>query len=141
MIVSLVLKYEIDIAFDSKVHYSFLFGAFVIDQTQNIDTYVCNKTLFSCNLPKYIMFLRNNLYPFQKRQSRIIYLNRTEIVGRVCARESPPFRPVVGVNEVTTAGSGGGGAAVELLELAARCWAEAPDDRPSFDTINVNYIK
>lgn len=59
----------------------------------------------------------------------------------MCARESPPFRPAVGVNEVNTTAGGGGGAAVELLELASRCWAELPDDRPSFDTINVNYIK
>lgn len=60
-----------------------------------------------------------------------------EIVSRVCARESPPFRPVVGLGEVGSAG----GAAAELLELAARCWADAPDDRPSFDAINANYIK
>lgn len=59
----------------------------------------------------------------------------------MCARESPPFRPVVGVSEVGAAAGSGGGAAVELLELAARCWAEAADDRPSFDTINANYIK
>ncbi|CAB3251122.1 unnamed protein product [Arctia plantaginis] len=68
-------------------------------------------------------------------------MSNKEIVGRVCARESPPFRPAVGVNEVNTTAGGGGGAAAELLELASRCWAELPDDRPSFDTINVNYIK
>ncbi|XP_028025335.1 atrial natriuretic peptide receptor 1 [Bombyx mandarina] len=66
-------------------------------------------------------------------------VSNKEIVTRVCARESPPFRPVVGVGEVTA--GGGGGSALELLELAARCWAEPPDDRPSFDTINANYIK
>lgn len=57
----------------------------------------------------------------------------TEIVSRVCGRETPPFRPVVM--------PGGAGAGPELLELAERCWAESPDDRPSFDTINANYIK
>uniref|UniRef100_A0A2A4JEQ7 guanylate cyclase n=1 Tax=Heliothis virescens TaxID=7102 RepID=A0A2A4JEQ7_HELVI len=68
-------------------------------------------------------------------------MSSKEIVGHVCARESPPFRPVVGVGEVGAAAGGGGGAAVELLDLAERCWAEAADDRPSFDTINANYIK
>ncbi|XP_068620544.1 atrial natriuretic peptide receptor 1 [Battus philenor] len=62
-----------------------------------------------------------------------------EIVRRVCARESPPFRPVVGVAEAGTAAAGG--AATELLDLAERCWCEAPDDRPSFDAINATYIK
>lgn len=67
---------------------------------------------------------------------------RVEIVSRVCARESPPFRPVVCASEGGASGAGGaGGAATELLDLAARCWTEAPDDRPSFDTINANYIK
>ncbi|XP_039759155.1 receptor-type guanylate cyclase gcy-28 [Pararge aegeria] len=64
-------------------------------------------------------------------------MTNKEIVSRVCARESPPFRPVVGLGEVGSAG----GAAAELLELASRCWADVPDDRPSFDTINANYIK
>ncbi|CAG9133951.1 unnamed protein product [Plutella xylostella] len=62
-----------------------------------------------------------------------------EIVSRVCGRESPPFRPVVGAGAGAAAGRGG--SAAELLELAARCWAELPDDRPTFDTINANYIK
>ncbi|KOB79308.1 Guanylate cyclase [Operophtera brumata] len=56
-------------------------------------------------------------------------LTYKEIVSRVCARESPPFRPVVGMTEV--AAGGGGGAAVELLDLAAKCWIESADDRPS----------
>ncbi|CAH2089754.1 unnamed protein product [Euphydryas editha] len=64
-------------------------------------------------------------------------MTNKEIVSRVGGHESPPFRPVVVVGEVGSAG----GAAAELLELAARCWADAPDDRPSFDTINANYIK
>ncbi|KAF9422311.1 hypothetical protein HW555_001901 [Spodoptera exigua] len=68
-------------------------------------------------------------------------MSSKEIVSHVCARESPPFRPVVSVGEVGAAAGGGGGAAVELLDLAERCWAEAADDRPSFDTINANYIK
>ncbi|CAH2042612.1 unnamed protein product, partial [Iphiclides podalirius] len=62
-----------------------------------------------------------------------------EIVSRVCARESPPFRPMAGVQEVGAAS--GGGAATELLQLAERCWCEAPDDRPTFDAINATYIK
>ncbi|XP_026320713.1 atrial natriuretic peptide receptor 1-like [Hyposmocoma kahamanoa] len=69
-------------------------------------------------------------------------MSNEEIVSRVCARETPPFRPVVGVNEVGAGtGGAGAGAAGELLELAAKCWAECPDDRPTFDTINANYIK
>ncbi|XP_026495452.1 atrial natriuretic peptide receptor 1 [Vanessa tameamea] len=64
-------------------------------------------------------------------------MTNKEIVSRVSAHESPPFRPAVVVGEVGSAG----GAAAELLELAARCWADGPDDRPSFDTINANYIK
>ncbi|XP_038211303.1 atrial natriuretic peptide receptor 1 [Zerene cesonia] len=66
-------------------------------------------------------------------------MTNKEIVSRVCAHETPPFRPVVCASE--TGARGAAGAAAELLELAARCWAEAPDDRPSFDTINANYIK
>ncbi|XP_041984749.1 atrial natriuretic peptide receptor 1 [Aricia agestis] len=61
-----------------------------------------------------------------------------EIVSRVCGRESPPFRPAA--PEAGEAGAGGG-AAGELLQLAARCWAESPDDRPTFDTINTSYIR
>lgn len=66
-------------------------------------------------------------------------MSYTEIVSRVCARETPPFRPAVAMSEVGA--GGGGGAVLELLELASRCWVEPPDDRPSFDTINANYIK
>lgn len=58
-------------------------------------------------------------------------------MSRVCARESPAFRPVVAAG----AGTAGGGAAAELLELAQRCWIDCPEERPSFDTINANYIK
>ncbi|XP_031765770.1 atrial natriuretic peptide receptor 1 [Galleria mellonella] len=70
-------------------------------------------------------------------------MSNKEIVSRVCARESPPFRPVVGVSDGGAVGAAGGGAgaAAELLELAARCWAECPDERPTFDAINANYIK
>ncbi|CAH0713160.1 unnamed protein product, partial [Brenthis ino] len=64
-------------------------------------------------------------------------MTNKEIVSRVCAHEAPAFRPVVALREVGSAG----GAAAELLELAARCWLDAPDDRPSFDAINANYIK
>ncbi|KAM3956691.1 LOW QUALITY PROTEIN: atrial natriuretic peptide receptor 1 [Aphomia sociella] len=70
-------------------------------------------------------------------------MSNKEIVSRVCARV-PPFRPVVCMSEVGAVGAAGGGgttAAAELLELAARCWAECPDERPTFDTINANYIK
>ncbi|CAK1584778.1 unnamed protein product [Parnassius mnemosyne] len=74
--------------------------------------------------------------PFHHYTPTISY---KDIVSRVCARESPPFRPLVGVNEVGAAS--GGGAAAELLELAEKCWSEAPDDRPSFDAINATYIK
>ncbi|CAG5029889.1 unnamed protein product [Parnassius apollo] len=74
--------------------------------------------------------------PFHHYTPTISY---KDIVTRVCARESPPFRPLVGVNEVGAAS--GGGAAAELLELAEKCWSEMPDDRPSFDAINTTYIK
>jgi atrial natriuretic peptide receptor A len=48
-----------------------------------------------------------------------------EIIARVAARETPPFRPVVGTRDCPE----------ELMELMERCWADGPDDRPTFDTI------
>lgn len=68
-------------------------------------------------------------------------LRSPEIVSRVCAHESPPFRPIVRPAEGEGAAGASGGSAAELLELAARCWAQMPDERPTFDTINANYIK
>ncbi|XP_061721122.1 atrial natriuretic peptide receptor 1-like [Cydia pomonella] len=66
-------------------------------------------------------------------------MTNREIVSRVCGRESPPFRPIVIANE---AGAGpGANTASDLMDLAASCWAEAPDDRPTFDFINANHIK
>ncbi|XP_063540737.1 atrial natriuretic peptide receptor 1 [Cydia strobilella] len=66
-------------------------------------------------------------------------MTNREIVSRVCGRESPPFRPMVIANE---AGAGpGANTASDLMDLAASCWAEAPDDRPTFDFINANHIK
>ncbi|XP_047997274.1 receptor-type guanylate cyclase gcy-28 [Leguminivora glycinivorella] len=65
-------------------------------------------------------------------------MTNREIVSRVCGRESPPFRPMVIANE---AGAGpGASTASDLMDLAASCWAEAPDDRPSFDFIKVTKI-
>lgn len=42
------------------------------------------------------------------------------------ARESPPLRPVV---------SAGRDCPEALLDLMERCWADASDDRPSFENI------
>ncbi|XP_037295323.1 receptor-type guanylate cyclase gcy-28 [Manduca sexta] len=80
--------------------------------------------------------------PTMSNKGKFFLYKAMQIVSRVCARESPAFRPVIGVGEVGAGGAGGGGgAALELLELAARCWLEPPDDRPTFDAINANYIK
>lgn len=49
-----------------------------------------------------------------------------EVVARVRARESPPLRPVV---------SAGRDCPEALLDLMERCWADASDDRPSFENI------
>lgn len=49
-----------------------------------------------------------------------------EVVSRVKAHESPPLRPVV---------SAGRDCPEALLDLMERCWADSPDDRPSFENI------
>ncbi|XP_069678523.1 atrial natriuretic peptide receptor 1 isoform X2 [Periplaneta americana] len=53
------------------------------------------------------------------------FLEPQEIIARVAARENPPFRPVVGNRDCPE----------ELTELMERCWADNPDDRPTFETI------
>ncbi|GBP68598.1 Atrial natriuretic peptide receptor 1 [Eumeta japonica] len=76
--------------------------------------------------------------PFHRYTPKMSYKESLfkAIVSRVCAHESPPFRPVI--DGVVGAGAG---TALELLQLAERCWTDVPDDRPSFDTVNANYIK
>lgn len=49
----------------------------------------------------------------------------TEIVSRVAARETPPFRPAVSPRDCPE----------ELKELMEKCWNDNPDDRPSFENI------
>ncbi|XP_052131818.1 receptor-type guanylate cyclase gcy-28, partial [Frankliniella occidentalis] len=53
-------------------------------------------------------------------------LSAQEVVARVQARESPPLRPVV---------ASGRDCPEALLDLMGRCWADSPDDRPSFEAI------
>jgi atrial natriuretic peptide receptor A len=55
----------------------------------------------------------------------IVLLGGAEIIARVAARENPPFRPVVGTRDCPE----------ELTVLMERCWADSPDDRPTFEMI------
>jgi len=59
-----------------------------------------------------VIFIMNNLF--------------TEVVGRVAAREMPPFRPAVAARD---------GQEEDLKELMERCWADVPDERPSFEAV------
>lgn len=49
----------------------------------------------------------------------------TEIITRVAARETPPFRPAIGTRDCPD----------DLIELMERCWSDNPEDRPTFETI------
>ncbi|KAM7314121.1 putative natriuretic peptides receptor, partial [Ixodes scapularis] len=49
------------------------------------------------------------------------------IVARVITPEDPPFRPVVDRDACIS----------ELHQLMTRCWAEDPDERPTFNHIKV----
>lgn len=48
-------------------------------------------------------------------------------MNRVCARESPPFRPTVEQTDCPES----------LIELMDKCWNDNPDERPSFDSLKV----
>lgn len=48
-----------------------------------------------------------------------------DILHHVEARENPPFRPDVSGRDCPD----------DLLELMERCWADIPDERPSFEII------
>lgn len=48
------------------------------------------------------------------------------MVARVAAREMPPFRPAVAARD---------GQEEDLKELMERCWADVPDERPSFEAV------
>jgi hypothetical protein len=50
----------------------------------------------------------------------------TDVVARVAAREMPPFRPAVAARD---------GQEEDLKELMERCWADLPDERPSFEAV------
>jgi atrial natriuretic peptide receptor A len=52
-------------------------------------------------------------------------IDGTEIIVRVAARETPPFRPVVGNRDCPE----------ELTELMERSWSDNPDERPTFEMI------
>lgn len=47
------------------------------------------------------------------------------IIKRIIAHEDPPFRPSIGSHDCPP----------DLLELMEKCWADNPDDRPTFCTI------
>lgn len=49
-----------------------------------------------------------------------------DVVARVAAREMPPFRPAVAARD---------GQEEDLKELMERCWADLPDERPSFEAV------
>ncbi|XP_055592109.1 atrial natriuretic peptide receptor 1 isoform X2 [Uranotaenia lowii] len=50
------------------------------------------------------------------------FMDPQQIVERVAAHESPPFRPFVGQRECPP----------DLLDLMEKCWSDSPDDRPNF---------
>lgn len=50
-----------------------------------------------------------------------------EIIARVAARETPPFRPAVGRRDCPE----------DLVELMERCWNDNPEDRPTFESIKL----
>nr|XP_022906525.1 atrial natriuretic peptide receptor 2-like [Onthophagus taurus] len=60
------------------------------------------------------------------------FLDSQEIIARVAAKESPPFRPAVGRTDCPE----------DLLDLMGRCWSDYPDERPTFEIIRgiVRYI-
>ena len=51
-----------------------------------------------------------------------------DIVGRVKAVESPPYRPDIPGNASSIGESG-------VVDLMKRCWGESPEQRPSFDDV------
>ncbi|XP_042146026.1 atrial natriuretic peptide receptor 1 isoform X2 [Ixodes scapularis] len=55
------------------------------------------------------------------------HLETSDIVARVITPEDPPFRPVVDRDACIS----------ELHQLMTRCWAEDPDERPTFNHIKV----
>ncbi|XP_059472834.1 atrial natriuretic peptide receptor 1 isoform X1 [Neocloeon triangulifer] len=54
------------------------------------------------------------------------FLGPQDVVARVAARETPPFRPAVAARD---------GQEEDLKELMEKCWADIPDERPSFEAI------
>ncbi|CAG9813488.1 unnamed protein product [Phaedon cochleariae] len=56
------------------------------------------------------------------------FLEPHEIISRVAARETPPFRPAVTLRDCPE----------ELVELMEKSWNDNPEDRPSFDAIRLN---
>lgn len=53
------------------------------------------------------------------------FLDSKGILERVELHENPPFRPFVGQRECPS----------DVLELMEKCWADNPDDRPTFTSI------
>jgi atrial natriuretic peptide receptor A len=48
-----------------------------------------------------------------------------QILERVAAHENPSFRPIIGERDCPP----------DLLDLIQKCWADNPDERPSFANI------
>ncbi|XP_037278672.2 atrial natriuretic peptide receptor 1-like isoform X1 [Rhipicephalus microplus] len=55
-------------------------------------------------------------------------MENADMLARVMSLEDPPFRPIVEKDACIS----------ELHQLMTRCWAEDPDDRPSFNQIKVH---
>lgn len=53
------------------------------------------------------------------------FMDAEAIIARVAANEATPFRPFVGERECPS----------DVLELMEKCWAENPEDRPTFASI------
>ncbi len=64
----------------------------------------------------------------------ILTCHSTEVVSRVKRAEKPPFRPIEPEDKGEMPGDTVG-YNTKWMDLMKLCWAEKPEDRPSFHTI------